>query len=429
MKNNAFLNRVRRIPLIDLFLNLEGNPKALILMEPLWGIPRTLLIPFTTLYMKALGVDEIKIGLALSFSMILRVIFAGLAGFITDKIGRKRATMLCDVIAWVIPSAIWAVAQNYWFFLAAMAFNSFDIGMVAWNCFWVEDSRPEDILGISNWMTIAGLVSVFVSPISGLLVRHFSLVPVVRAIYVMFFILMVVKVFVTWKFTHETQQGKIRMEETKNQSVFEFLSEYRTVVPTLWNNSGVLRTLVIMVITYVNTTVINDNFFSIYAKDTLQISESVLANLPILRALVMMAFMFGIQHILEYLPFKIPLAAGFVVNILAQCMLIFGVPLARLTGTKLWILVVYTLLEAVSFAMINPRKEQMQAHYIPPEERARTNSILTSLMLAFSIPFGSIAGVLSHKGGAYPFILNAALLLVGFILVVGFQGDLEKETL
>ena len=38
-------------PLLQVLANNKGNPRTLVLIEPLWGIPYNLIAPFATLYM------------------------------------------------------------------------------------------------------------------------------------------------------------------------------------------------------------------------------------------------------------------------------------------------------------------------------------------------------------------------------------------
>ena len=104
-------------PLVNTLLSLEGNPRACVWTEPLWGIPFQLYAPYASLYMMALGVTERQIGLITSISMLLQVFSALLGGAITDKLGRKRTTLVFDVISWSIPCLIWAFSQNFTHFL------------------------------------------------------------------------------------------------------------------------------------------------------------------------------------------------------------------------------------------------------------------------------------------------------------------------
>ena len=85
--------RFAKHPLINTLINLEGNQKACVYTEPLWGIPYNLYAPYATLYMYALGVRDQQIGLLISIGMVLQVISALFGGIATDKLGRRKCTL------------------------------------------------------------------------------------------------------------------------------------------------------------------------------------------------------------------------------------------------------------------------------------------------------------------------------------------------
>ena len=51
MNLKAKASRLRQHPLIQVLARNKGNPRTLVLIEPLWGIPYNLISPFATLYM------------------------------------------------------------------------------------------------------------------------------------------------------------------------------------------------------------------------------------------------------------------------------------------------------------------------------------------------------------------------------------------
>lgn len=63
--------RIRQHPLIITLLNLEGNPRASVYTEPMWGIPFNLYIPYTSVYMLALGISDVQIGIIASLSLLI----------------------------------------------------------------------------------------------------------------------------------------------------------------------------------------------------------------------------------------------------------------------------------------------------------------------------------------------------------------------
>ncbi len=414
---NHLMQRLRAHPLFDTLSTIRGNPRVCVLIEPLWGIPHSLIAPFTAVYMRALGVDDLQIGFALSAAMLTQVLCAFFGGIITDKLGRKATTMLGDFIGWVLPCAIWAGAQNYWFFLAAMVLNSFEqVNQTAWVCLLVEDAEEKHILNMWNWIMIAGLIAVFFSPISGALIRSYSLVPVMRVLYAVFSLFMLVKCYITLRYTTETEQGRVRRKESRGENPMRMALSYRRLLPLIFRDEGTLRVLAVMVVLSI-TGIVSQNFYSLYATAGLGIPENYLAYFPIIRAVVMLLFFFVIQHRLEKYRTKKPMKLGLVLFMLCQAIMIFspkGLPV---------MLVFYTLLEAVAFGIVFPRKELMSAVFVNKQERARIIALLTTITIAISVPFGGITGALSKLDGRLPFALSFVCFLFLYFVISTMKKD------
>lgn len=136
------LERIKSHDLVRTFCALKGNPKWSICTEPLWFIPYSLFTPFQTLYMSRIGLTSAQIGDTISLGFALQMVFALIGGILTDKMGRRRATVIFDTISWSVPCLIWAFAQDYWWFMTASAINaSFQITNTSWYCLFIEDCR------------------------------------------------------------------------------------------------------------------------------------------------------------------------------------------------------------------------------------------------------------------------------------------------
>ncbi|MGB4658128.1 MAG: MFS transporter [Mobilitalea sp.] len=402
---------LRRHPLIELLKNNKGNPRTLILMEPLWGIPYNLIAPFATLYMYTQGVTDVQIGLILSIAMVVQVFFSFFGGIVTDKLGRKVTTMLGDFFGWGFACLIWSVSGNFWFFLIAVLFNSFEqINQTAWYCLLIEDADSKDLLGIYTWVNIGGLVAIFFAPISGLLIKSFSVVPVVRVLYLVFAINMMIKVIITYRHCEETRQGKIRMAETKDTSVLQMLYEYKNLIPKVLRNKEIIKVLAVSVILHI-TNLVSTNFFSLYITQRLGIADRYLAFFPILNAAVMLIFMIGIQHRLEHVKFRIPMWIGLVLYASCSILLIFA-PIGSIP-----FIIIYVFVAAVASALVMPRKEALLQLNIDPQERARINALIMSFTIAFASPFGYFTGLLSSIDRRIPFVFTFIIYIVAIIIV------------
>lgn len=409
------MKRLREHPLLEVLSRNKGNPGILVAIEPLWGIPYNLIAPFATLYMYTQGITDVQIGLILSIAMVVQVAFSFFGGILTDKMGRKFTTMMGDFFGWAIACLIWCISNNFWMFLAAAVLNSFEqINQTAWFCLLIEDAEPKDLVGLCTWVNIGGLVAVFFAPLSGLFINSYSVVPVLRILYLVFSVTMILKTLITFRFCRETRQGKIRRAETKKVSVLHMLGEYRQLIPRVLKSKGTLKAVAVSVILYI-TNLVSVNFFSLYVTQWLGISDEYLALFPILNAAVMLIFMVGIQHKLDSVKFRIPMWAGLALYAGAVLLLVMS------PEGNLPCVVVYVFMGAVAAALINPRKDALLQLNINPQERARINALIMASTIAFASPFGYFSGWLSSLDRRLPFIFMFLLFVAAMVIIGRIQ--------
>jgi len=411
MKSSRFLGAIKQHPLLRLLIHSKGNLKTLLLLEPLWGIPFSLIAPLAARYMSLQGITDEQIGLFISISMVFKVIFSFSGGIISDKIGRKPATVYGDLFGWVFACLAWAVSSNFWFFLAAILLNSIEsVNQTAWHCLLIEDAPQKDVLGIFNWLYIGAYLSVFFAPISGMLIGMFSLIPTVRWLYFLFAVSMMIKTAITYFRTTETQQGLIRIAETKTMPVRKMLYEYKGLIPKIFRNRMTVKMMAVGIVLQAASTV-SSNFFGLYVPGRLGIADTYLPLFPILTAAVMLVFLFGVQHRLERFGQKAPMWIGLGIFAANQVLLIL-VPVGNI-----FLVFVYTFFGAVANALVMPRKETLLIQSIDTQERARITALLTAFTVAFASPAGYLAGVLSEIDQRLPFALICLLFVVAIVIV------------
>jgi MFS family permease len=397
-------------PLIHTLKSLRGNARGCVYTEPLWGIPFNLYAPYISVYMLSFGLNDAQIGSIVSIGLVLQIFSAFLSGAITDKLGRKRATLIFDILSWSIPCLIWAFAQNFNYFLIAAVVNSlWRITMNSWTCLLVEDTDPKLLVDIYTWIYIAGLLSAFFAPLAGLLISTFSLVPTMRGLYLLAFVLMTAKFIVGNAMVKETRQGLVRMAESKHQSILEMLREYSGVTRQILASPQTLMTLGIMLVMSI-AQMINMTFWSIYVTEKLHIPTQHLALYPFARSVVMLAFFFTIMPKIRELNPRQPMLLGFGSFILSQLLLI-------LSPEKGYIIILMsTFLEACSIATVSIMLDRRTVVTVDADERARIMAVMYVVVIVFTSPFGWIAGNLSQLDRILPFILNIGLFAAGAIL-------------
>ncbi|NLY52392.1 MAG: MFS transporter [Firmicutes bacterium] len=403
---------VRSNPLVKTLLTLKGNARACVWTEPLFSIPWQLYTPYIALYQVALGLSKGQIGLIASVSMFVQVFAALVSGVITDKLGRKRTTHLFDIIAWSIPCLIWAFSQNFTHFLIAAVINGlWRVAGNSWNCLLVEDTDERQLVHVFSWINISGLLAAFVTPVAGLFIVRYGLVPTVRGLYLLAFVMKTVKFQLLDMLAEETQRGKIRMQETAGVSPWTMLSQYGGVWQKIIHSPQTLVALGVMVVINI-CTMINTNFWGILLTQRLQIPKQYISIFPFAKAVVMLAFYFVIIPRLDPLKFRRPMLFGFLLFVASQAVLISAPVLGY------GFLLVNIVLEACSLALLQPFMDTLVVISVDPVERARIVSILHVSMLLLSTPFGWLAGNAAELDHRLPFVINIALLILGFILVL-----------
>lgn len=411
--------------------NLKGNPRICILIEPLWSIPYNLYLPYATVFMYALGIRDEQIGFLLSLGMVCQVAASFAGGVITDKLGRRLTTLIFDLASWSVPCLIWTVTKEYSGFVIAAVLNSFwQITNNSWTCLLVEDCEKEKIVDVYAWIHFTGLLAVFLAPASALLVKRFGVVPAVRRLYLLSFVLMTVKFVLLFALTKETKQGKLRRKETEKIKSRLLFAQYGTVVRRMKSSPQVMTALAFMILMNISV-MITGNFFSLYITRELGIKEEWIAVFPTLRAAIMLVFMLSLQRYINKRSFRLVMTAGFLFYIASQAALLLA------PAGNIGMIVCYTFLEAIGYALVMPRKDSLMSICIDREERARMTALLYVGMIGVSTPFGWITGWLSSVSGGLPFLLNTAIFLTGMIVVLrsrtlmrydgGYYGPEEKQ--
>ena len=415
---------LRNHPLFQTMRELKGNPRITVLTEVMFGIPYNLFTPFFSVYMLALGLNDQQIGSIASMGLILQIFTALLSGAIVDKFGRRLTLAVFDMLCWVVPCLIWAVAQDVRFFIVAALMNSlWRVSHTAWTCLMVEDAEERHLVHIWTWIMIFAFCSAFFTPIGGWVVERFGLIPAVRGMFIFGFIMLSAKIILLYVYSHETARGVQRMQETRDRSLWSLLGEYRVVFQQLLRSRPILAALSLMVITNIYTTISN-NFWGVLFTSKLGFSNPQISTYVAIRSIVMTVSFFLIGPRLTNLRrFRLPLWAGFAAFLVSQLLLVVMPPQAVI------LVVVSVTLEGIAAALVSPMTESLLALSMESKERARVSAMVYVALILLISPFGWVAGQLSALDRSLPFALNLGLFAIGLILIwlIGRPGFLASK--
>jgi MFS family permease len=415
--------------LIHTLKHLRGNARGCVLTEPLWGIPFNLYGPYVSIYMLAFGMNDATIGLITSIGMVFQVFWTLMSGAITDKLGRKRTTLIFDALSWSVPTLIWAVARNpTYFFVAAIVNAVWRVTHNSWGCILVEDTDPKLLVDVYSWIYIAGLLAAFVSPLTGVLMARFGLVSTMRGLYLLAFVMMTAKFLVMNAMVTETEQGVARMAETANQGLFEVVRESPAVLRQILRSPATLYMAALMLILTMTWT-IRGTFWSILVSQEILIPDEHLALYPFARSITMLLFFFFVMPRLQRMAQLsrmgewLLMVIGLVTFIVSQVVLI-SVPVGGYG-----VLLVATILEGMGLPLVGTLLDKLTVVTVDPKERARIMALVNVMVLIGVSPVGWLAGQLSTVNRRLPFVLVVVLFAVagGVVYMAHLSGEREAQ--
>ena len=400
-------------PLWGTLRSLKGNQRAAVIAEPLWSVPNNLFMPFVSVYMVAIGLNGNQIGTTVSVGLAMQLVWALLSGAITDKYGRRKTMLVFGLLSWTIPCMLWAIAHGYVYFMLAIVFNS--MWQVTGNCFAciiVEDGDTDSLVNIWTLINLTGLVAGFISPVAGIFIDRFTLVPTMRAIYIFAMVMMTLRFVLQYYMSKESSTGKRRIRECAGQTVLSltfrgwsvFVSELRK--PRLF-----LCVMLMAFLTSFGT--VQTTFWSLFVTKVYDVSNATLSVFPFVSSLTtLVVYLFVMPHI-NIRSVRYPLFVGLGLHSIGIVVLLVGEPLK---SNMLWIVFLSAICEAFSLAIMGPLTESIMSVVIPSEERAGVNSFVTALILLIITPVGWIAGSLFQMNYTLPMVLNLCLMVVSTLL-------------
>lgn len=422
------MHKPRNLMLASL-VGLTGNARAAIWTEPLWGLSMMLVLPYASVFMLALGVRDEQIGLIATVSMVSQVGFGLLGGVITDKLGRRATTAVFDLIAWSVPCLVWAFAQNFWWFLAAAVVNgSWQVTQNSWDCLLVEDADRAEIPRLYSLVKVAGDCSAIFAPIAALLVSQYGLEPAVRILYLNAFVIMTGKIAILYRWSTETETGRLRLEQTRGVSMWRLVAQYRGVLGLILRSRGTIFSLALSAVVSA-VALVNATFWQVAVSQHLGVADALLPFFPMVRSVLSVVLFFTlIPRLTHVINLRRPALWGLTVYLAGQLLLVV-IPAnsGRPTAQTYALLGVCLLLDAFGAGILFMLTESLVALHVDRDERSRVMAIQRTCVMLAIAPFGWISGWLSSMDRTWPFILTSALLALGVVLAARFWVTTHHE--
>lgn len=415
------MNRLRTSNILTSLQTLTGNTRISVLFEPLWGVPFVLCNFYLSLYMKSLGVTDAEIGYLISLGFLTGAVTSFLGGMVTDRLGRKKTTLIFDFIAWPIAYSIYALAGGFWLFALGMAVNSFwRIVTVSWNLMVVEDADGEQRLAAYNLLNIVTVATGILTPLAGLLVRYLGIVAAERVLLVFAVVSIGTQVLLRNHFYTETRVGqeilrRHRESRGRGQGVSP-LAPYRGALAALRRNPGAVKMMavVILYMLFLPIGSFSSLYFAPYLTEAVGLAKPAISLLGGLHAAVMLLVLVVIVPLFSRAHRFANMLVGLGLQVAALVLFIF-IPPGSFT-----LAAVAVAIYAVGFSIFKPFMDATLAEVTEPGSRAGVYALNNTLISLAGGVAAVFSGHLYHLNPAAVWMMSIAILVIAGGILVSF---------
>ena len=195
---------------------LHKNAFACLVFLPFWGISYSLSFFYLGLYFREFGVSDAQLGFLVTAGAGASIVFSFLAAPIVDRLGRKRATLIFDILGTALPFLIYALHGGFVFALAGTILsNASRVTNIGYYLLMTEDSGNGERADAFNIFNIIIIASGLVVPVAGSFVARAGLVRAERVFLLVSAAVIAGAAFGRNHLAAETAAGKAMIEKAK----------------------------------------------------------------------------------------------------------------------------------------------------------------------------------------------------------------------
>lgn len=407
------------------FRMLKGNTRISVVFEPLWSIPFALYSFYLGLYLKGRGIGDAQIGYLISIGFVASIIFSLLAGKLTDVLGRKRTTLIFDMLAWPGAMLIYLFADNFWMFALAQVVNSMTkITAVSWNLMVIEDADSEQQVAAYNLINAIVIASGLLTPLAGIIVKRCGIIGGEQVMLGLAALSMAAMILGRNCYYRETSVGRQIINERRAQLEPNDRKEDGGVWRTLWTKPLIAPVLLFSMLfnIYIPIGTYSSLYYGPYLTEVLKLDKAEIALLGGINAGVMLAVIWLLVPLVSRIRRSWLLFAGIGIQ-MAALVLLMVIPPGSFGAA-----VVVIGLFAVGYGMTKPLVDSILAIVTTGRERAGIYAIHNAGISLFSAGLGLGSGYLYRQNPATLYLASIMILLLGVGCLVWLERQSAKQT-
>ena len=251
-------------------IRLERNARICRNCFFFWAIPYTIYIYYLSLFLEAEGLSTSNIGLLMTVANVSALVFSLVAAPIVDRMGRRNATFVFDLISSALPCLLFLAGGKLVVALIAQAITGLNrIMSTGYYLLMIEDTGEDNSIGAMNWFNIILVGAGLCTPIGGFVVSRRGLVDGEKLFLILSFISMTAQAIVRHILVKETPTGRRMRKQRSSISFKETLGNYGRALKYMFSHKPVLSAMIINGLVYayytIGTTI--SMFFTPYFAD------------------------------------------------------------------------------------------------------------------------------------------------------------------
>lgn len=408
----------KKATIIDNFKMLRGNTRVSVICEPLWGIPYVLYSFYLSLYMKEQGVTATELGYLISIGFIAGILFSLIGGWITNRLGRRKTTLIFDFISWPVALLVYLISGSFWMFALAQVINSIvKIVSVSWNLMVVEDATPREQVAAYNLLNAVNISVGVITPLAGIFIKQMGIIHGERILLGFAVLSMSTMILIRNHYYRETKVGQEILNERKEYHLTRARDGWKpdfSLWQTLKEKPRLVKVLALSVLfnAYLPIGTYTSLYYAPYLTEALKLDKSAIAILGGINAAVMLGiFIFVAPRLPHRKRFSL-MALGIIIQMLALTLFI-TIPPASFGLTTVCVAVF-----ALGYGVAKPFIDAALAEVSGGRERAGIYTIHSTAISIISAGLGFASGYLYEIRPALIYLISIGILLgcIGFLI-------------
>jgi DHA1 family multidrug resistance protein-like MFS transporter len=410
---------------------MKGNVLVLTVSRVIWSMSDTIVYPYLSLFILALGGSKNTIGDVYFWGSLAACILYPIGGYIADKAGRAKFVGLATLL-YVTSFLIFASAPSWGWLAVAYAYQQIVLFyMPALNAI-MADSIPVGGRGRIYAFTIAipEAVRIMTPYLGGYLIAVYTLDPAMRIGYTMSFLIGIVVAFIRLRYLKET----IQTNEGIGKDIPKiFVEGYRNVFDSLrWVFSNIRGyAITTMLLSLVGNLVLP--FWVVYATEVTKLTAYDWGLVLLIGGITKTIASLYIGSLVDRIGSRKCMLMGFTIAIPTMTLFTYM--------TSFWVVVPVYMALILASSLMWISSSVYLANTIPRATRGRIMSALGSgmsigvsgggyasgFLVFIPMAIGSkLGGLIYTYNPAYPWFLQSIFLVLGMACCFLYIKDPEK---